>query len=417
MIMKGLLPAIGLAITLISCSPKISSRLASAADIAVMAPSEEGKAKLSPCYDPLSYVEHPELMRVKYIRVNIHFMNSRDGRYNMPEEETTAYAREWIKATNSNLDKNMKMFLPHGNETPVLPIPYRYVISPDPKVPGDDGIYYHRDDTLCYAVKTGRERNINDKRVIQKYAIRDDSVLNIFLQTHHLDSIPSPTYKPDASGISLGSSVKIFGRWHQKPNVWDIRGITNHEIAHSLGLSHTWGGHDGCDDTPAHPNCWNKTNTPPCDTMYSNNMMDYNAHMAALTPCQIGKIVMNMSREGAIQRDILEPRWCVLDTSATITVTDSVRWNGSADLEGHIIVREGGILEINCRVSMPADATITLHPGAKLRILKTGRIHNACGDRWEGIALMEKGDQKAGIMVAEGGKIEDTLHPYLNPQP
>ena len=400
---------------LAACSPKMIVRPATAKDVVVLPRTIPGD-KPSPCYSPLAYVAHPELLRMKYIRVNVHFMNSTDGRYNMPEEETAAYVREWMIVANDNLDKNMKMFLPAGNETPVIPIPYRYVISPDPSVPGDDGVYYHIDDELCYAVKTGRERNISDKRVIEKYAIRDDSVMNIFLQTHQLDSIKSPTYKPDASGISLGSSVKIFGRWHERPNVWGLRGITNHEIAHSLGLSHTWGGHDGCDDTPPHPNCWNKTDKAPCDTMYSNNMMDYNAHMAALTPCQIGKILMNMTRIGSTQRNILEPRWCVLDTSATIIIGDSVRWEGSADLEGNVIIEAGGILEIGCRVSMPEGSTIKIFPDGKLIVLSSGRIHNSCNGTWNGVELVKVGKQIGSLAVMEGGLIENNRHPLSRPQ-
>jgi len=400
-------------VALSACSPKIIVRPATADDV-VLLPRTTSDTKINSCYAPLAYVAHPELMPMKYVRINIHFMNSTDGRYNMPESEATAYARDWINAVNSNLEHNMKMFLPHNNETPVLPIPYRYVISPDPNVPGDDGVYYHVDDELCYAVKTGRERNISDTRVIEKYAIRDDSVLNIFLQTHQLDSIKSPTYKPDASGISLGSSVKIFGRWFEKPNVWDIRGIANHEIAHSLGLSHTWGGYDGCDDTPPHPNCWNKKDTPPCDTMYSNNMMDYNAHMAALTPCQIGKILMNMTRVGSIQRSILEPRWCDLDTSATITISDSVRWEGSADLEGNIIINPGGTLEIGCRISMPKEATIKIFPGGQLIILSSGRIHNSCNESWGGVELVKEGKATGKVFISEGGLIENTPQPLGN---
>jgi hypothetical protein len=391
-----------------ACSPKLMFSPATTDDLVMMPEPAIPDLKISSCFDPLSYVAYPEWIRPKFIRVNIHFMNSRDGRYNMPEEETAAWAREWIKVTNSNLDQNMKMFLPVGNETPVMNIPYRYVIYPDPSIPLDDGIYYHINDTLCYAVKTGRDRNISDKRVIDRYAINDDSVMNIFLLTHHLDSIPSPTYKPDASGISLGSSVKIFGNWHKKPSVWDIRGITNHEIGHSLGLSHTWGGHDGCDDTPAHPNCWNKTNKPPCDSLYSNNMMDYNAHMAALTPCQIGKILMNMGRLGSIQRNILMPTWCKLDTNANVVITDSIRWEGSQDLEGNVVIKENGILEIGCRVSLPEGAKITIYPGGKLIILKDGRLHNSCNGTWVGIEMVEEKKKKGSIFVMKGGKIENT---------
>ena len=396
---------------LLSCSPKIHIRQATLEDVVMSESSLDIKALRSGNYDPQAYVEHPELMRIKYIRINLHFMNSLDGKYNIPENEIYEYAKDWIYAANDNLGKNMKMFLPHGNTTPALPIPYRYVITPDPGTPGDLGIYYHVDDELCYAVKTGRERNISDKRVIKKYAVRADSVMNVFIQTHQLDSIPSRTYKPDISGISLGSSVKIFGQWFKKPSVWDFRGIINHEIGHSLGLAHTWSGVDGCDDTPTNPNCWNVSDTPPCDTMLSNNMMDYNAHQAALTPCQIGKILMNMEREGSIQRNVLEPRWCHLDTSATITISDSLRWRGAADLEGNVIIETGGKLEIGCRISLPEHATITINPGGNLIILPTGQLHNSCGKQWDGILLGKRKKEIGKVIVMTGGKIEDTSLP------
>ncbi|MEO6132904.1 MAG: hypothetical protein ABIQ02_13725, partial [Saprospiraceae bacterium] len=145
------------AFMILSCSPKLQMKMASQEDVQIIPRSSEPEAKISPCYQPLSYVAYPELMRIKYIRVNFHFLNSTDGRYSMPEDEVTRYAYEWINVTNSNLEHNMKMFLPAGNLTPILPIPYRYVISPDPSVRGDSGVYYHINDTLCYAVKTGRE--------------------------------------------------------------------------------------------------------------------------------------------------------------------------------------------------------------------------------------------------------------------
>jgi hypothetical protein len=389
----------------------MESRIARQEDVKILQRSIPSGTKVGPCFDPLSYVEHPELIRTKFLRVNFHFMNSTDGRYNMTETEAHAYAREWIHAANYNLERNMKMFLPHGNSTPVLPIPYRYVITPDPSIPGDDGIYYHVDDELCFAVKSGRDRNISDRRVIKKYAVRDDSVMNIFLQTHHRDSIGSRTYKADGSGISLGSSVKIFGRWFQKPSVWDIRGILNHEIGHSLGLSHTWSGYDGCDDTPAHPNCYNKSSTPPCDTMYSNNMMDYNAHEAALTPCQIGKILMNMSREGAIQRNMLQPQWCNFDSAVHISITDSIRWNASMDLQGNVIVRRNALLEVGCRISLPKGAHIWVEPGARLVLLPDARLHNACGDMWEGIQLMKEKKNSGSLFMMEGAVVENVLIP------
>lgn len=394
--------------TLASCSPKILYRPATSEDLQLQPATAETSPLKAGCFDPLAYVEHPEIIRMKYVRLNFHFMNSTDGQYNMQEKDMEQFARDWVYVANQNLSRNQQMFLPHGNSTPVLPIPYRYVITPDPQVPGDKGVYQHIDDELCYAVKTGRERNISDKRMITKYAVHDDSILNVFVLTHQLDSIKSKTYKPDGSGISLGSSVKVFGQWFKKPSPWDYRGIFNHEIGHSLGLSHTWGGHDGCDDTPPHPNCYNKSDKPPCDSLYSNNMMDYNLHSIALTPCQIGKVLMNMNNIGSLQRNLVEPRWCHLDTSGNITIADSVRWRGSADLEGNLIIENGGHLEIGCRISMPPGATITIKRGGSLTVLPTGWIHNACGRQWNGIVMETLKKEKGKIIVMEGGRLEDS---------
>ena len=58
---------------LLSCSPKIHVKTATANDVVIQPRSTKENAVKSGCYDPLAYVEHPELMRIKYhLRGNIH---------------------------------------------------------------------------------------------------------------------------------------------------------------------------------------------------------------------------------------------------------------------------------------------------------------------------------------------------------
>src|SRR5687768_6776188 len=85
----------------LSCSPKIQVRTAQHADVEILPRSIDPNPRSPHCQDPLAYIEHDYLRRVKYIRVNMHFMNSTDGRYNIPEEEVAEYARNWIDAANS----------------------------------------------------------------------------------------------------------------------------------------------------------------------------------------------------------------------------------------------------------------------------------------------------------------------------
>ncbi|MDV7393738.1 M43 family zinc metalloprotease, partial [Arthrospira platensis SPKY1] len=122
-------------------------------------------------------------------------------------------------------------------------------------------------------------------------------MLNIFLMPHHPDSVASPTYKPHFGGIALRNAVKVTGWYENGVSEWSVRYVLNHEIGHILSLMHTWAYNDGCDDTPHHPKCWNFTDEPPCDSLVSNNVMDYNAYQSAWSPCQIGKIHYTLSQE------------------------------------------------------------------------------------------------------------------------
>jgi hypothetical protein len=130
----------------------------------------------------------------------------------------------------------------------------------------------------------------------------------------------------------------------------------------------------------------------------------------AWTPCQIGKIHLKMSLEGVKQRNFLEPNWCELHEDRHIFIRDTVEWDCMKDLEGHLTIEAGGQLTIKCRVSLPKDARITVRPGGVL-VLDNCRLHNACGDQWQGIILQKEGSRQGKVVYIGEPSIEDVVNP------
>jgi hypothetical protein len=365
------------------------------------------------CADPAHYVpdtNRMEFFPIRFLRVNFHFLNTRDRLYNYDGEAAEAFVQSLLSSANRDLEVNYKMWLPPGNDTPVLPVGFRYALSPRPGVPEDKGIYFHYDDELCFYIHKGAHRNLMDRRVIQQYGVQLDTVLNVFIMPHHPDSLDSPTYSPGHVGVALGNAVKIAGAYEQNSPGWALRGVLNHEAGHIFGLAHTWAFNDGCDDTPRHPgNCWNRTAHPPCDRETSNNVMDYNAMQHAWTPCQIGKVHAAIARLNGPARRLIEPRWCEYHPGMNIHIRDHVTWSGMKDLGGDLVIEDGGVLTVQCRVSLPAGARLRVMPGATL-ILDNAQLHNACGERWEGIEIASKGGRRGRVVFIGAPSIEDALH-------
>lgn len=397
-----------------SCGQSVQRRFCQTADVDIIPSSYTfNKAvRRKMCSDPLAYTtkhERPHERPVRYIRTNFHIVNTSSGKHNFKEEEGITYIKNLVNNANSDLRENAKMNLPVGNDTPVLPPNLQLQIVPHLTKRGQKGIYFHQDDELCFYVHRGKNKNLFDREVIKKYAIQEDSVVNVFVLPHHPDSVASKTYRAGGVGVALGTNMKLSGMFESGRPFWHFRKVLNHEMGHILGLQHAWTNYDGCDDTPKHANCWTGVKSAECGEVYSNNMMDYNALQKALTPCQIGKIHRSMSDLNHRARKMLVPTWCQLDTAKSVFIRDSVVWRGARDLEGHIAVLKGGVLRIACRVSMPKNAKIVVEEGATL-IIENALIHNDCGDEWQGIELRTRGNEKGIIQFIGDARLEDVIH-------
>ncbi len=350
-------------------------------------------------------VQHPEYLPVRYLRVNFHVMDNAAGNAHRPVDSVRVFLRRLLELANVELDTNIRNWQsPDG--TPTLPKRYRYVLTPQPGSPDDEGIYFHYDDSLYYYVSSGRYQNNYDRRVIQQYGIGGDTILNIFLQVHPRDSFASRTYHANGQGIALGTALKMAGVLESREGPDSFDGLLNHEVGHLLGLNHAWM-EDGCPDTNDHPNkCWQWTPEPPCNKLATNNMMDYNAYQVALTPCQIGRIHATLANEFSPLRACELPVWCTLREDRAIVVTDSVAWTGARDLEGHLTIAPGGALRLSCRVSMPPGGRITVQPGGRLW-LDGCRLHNSCGQSWQGIFIQEQNGARGEVHVLREPKLED----------
>jgi hypothetical protein len=348
------------------------------------------------------------------LRVNFHFIDFEEGGYNYEPAAAREMVNSLMHSANVDLQKNNTSWLPYNNTYPVLPVGYEMVLQGQNNDPDDDGIYFHKTDEKAFYVHKGRNQNIQRREVIRAFEIGSDSIMNLFVMPHHPDSVLSSTYHVGAVGVYLGSAIKMAGMYELNQKGWAYRGVLNHEMGHALGLRHAWLA-DGCEDTPNHNNeCWSRTQTPPCDTAASNNVMDYNALQNAWTPCQVGRIRQNLAGIRQRNRRYLLPHWNQLDTTKNIIITDSLLWAGAKDLKGNLIIEKGASLKITCRVGMPVNSYILIRPGGRL-VLEDAQLHHPEGKKWQGIQIEAYRKEKGVLAIGGNTQIMDAMNPIEAP--
>lgn len=378
------------------------------------------------CNNPAFYTPdtiHPEHTPVRFLKVVFHFVNSTDTCNNFDEPTARKFAQLMLQAATYKLHNNKRMHLPLGNTTPVLPIRYEYVLTGCGE--GNDGYFFHYDDSLSFVNKNIRS-TVYSSNLYEKYGVCRQDIINIFFVGHPPDSISSPTYKSSGDGIGMSDWVKMIGAYDvykrlERQNVdnpfentaYSFAHLLNHELGHSLGLAHTYNQEDGCEDTPKNPNCWNYEDKAPCDTQVSNNYMDYNAFRDALTPCQLGKIHSNLSRpEYKNFRRKLVPTWCDYRADSTIYIRagDTITWQACKDIQGDLVLEPGAFLTVKCTLSLPPNGKICVAAGATL-VLDNCVLTTDCPNaNWQGIFLEKKRNvRKTGVCKAYGAaRLEKT---------
>lgn len=322
---------------------------------------------------------------IRTIRVAFHFFNNQDSTLNYNATEGKEIASILLSTANKRMHTNDKMKLPVGNDTPVFDSQIRYQLA---KTQQGSALFYHYDKQPKYFIKRTKKSNIYDRDVISQYAYHPNSVLNVFVLPYDPEMISSGTEKVELTGVALGTSIKLPGLYQSARPIWDYAGTFNHEVGHVLGLRHAWTKYDQCFDTPVNSNCWKESNKPPCDQGASNNLMDYNAHQSAITPCQIAKMHATITNKAHRSSGLVVEDLCKKN-DGVIEIESWTKWIQSAVVQRDIVIKKDGLLFIGEEVRFAAHVSIKIEKGGTL-VVKSTTLGGSCSP-WGGLYKHPKG--------------------------
>lgn len=322
----------------------------------------------------------------KVIKTYFHFFNNVDSTLNYNEGRASSVVYDLLENASRRMENNDPMNLPLGNNTSVRKSHIKYKLA---EYNGKPGIFYHYEKSPKYFVKKGKKSNLYDRKIIKEYALRSDSVLNVFVLPFNPEQIASGEQKLERTAIALGTTIKLPGIYQRGIPAWEYAGIFNHEVGHVLSLRHSWNSNDGCEDTPLNDNCWVTSKEPPCEGLQSNNLMDYNAHQSAITPCQIARMQASLVNPGKAASKLVEDDEC-RHLGHEYEIITMEKWSQPVRLSGDLVIAKNGILYVRSLLQMSQNSKITIKKGGTL-ILENASIYNSCGYDWDGIFKHPKG--------------------------
>ena len=342
------------------------------------------------CYTSINYAPD-EFEQIKHVRITVHVIRADDGSGNFQD---TQVERDWIENSLIGTTNNVMANLQPMNLATTSP----YI--QDSKIHFEiDDIYFHNDTYFWDYDLTGGMGNFiagtKSNQFYSQYVLNNPLVINKTNSIHILLVKGRPNLSEGrACGINC-TDWMVMGNVYQSylaGNAWDpSRGI-RHELGHNLGLRHSWGFNDYCDDTPPNNNLWNSSTG-------SNNVMDYNASKNALTECQLGKIHYNL--QIYINNVVVDD--CSIVEDVIISNGHTNTWNNTRKLKGNLIIEANSTLIVNCTVFMPEGGRIIVKPGGQL-IVNEGIVSNDCGKMWNGIEVWGN-NHTSQLDLATHGKV------------
>ncbi|OJX88816.1 MAG: hypothetical protein BGP01_05625 [Paludibacter sp. 47-17] len=236
---------------------------------------------------------------IKVVRLTFHIIQKEDGSNNFPNNSTS---NEFLSvSTMETLNNSMRENAVMNLDAHLAPF------QPDTRIRFElTNIYYWNDDY--------------DNEYRTYYSNYYNNVYYVlygnYLTAKYVTSRPNVMFKDNSihvffcmGGSSAGGHTTLASsKWMVLTNMstshpaFTFRTI-KHEMGHIMGLEHSWIANDGCDDTPPNPNCWDQHN---CDSVHSNNTMDYNNCQCAFTQCQINKMHYYLLGNAGVVNDCIK---------------------------------------------------------------------------------------------------------------